>query len=212
MPAGSLVGALAATHLVDHIGRKKTIIIAGLIWVIGSIIQCASVVRPSTFYLVRPMGDINIYSYLEPWYARSGPYHRGHICWSFQCCRAHLPIRSYCACNPRSHCFAPSMVHLSPLPFINSNELTEYIGLLHGASSSNISFNSVAPISTGPLHFEFLGVYKWFPLSSSVSEWWPFLKVHATFSIVDSESNISFHFCERIWQDLLSARARPFRY
>ena len=38
MPAGSLAGALAATQLVDHIGRKKTIIIAGLIWVIGSTI------------------------------------------------------------------------------------------------------------------------------------------------------------------------------
>ena len=49
MPAGSLVGALAATQLADRIGRKKTIIIAGLIWVIGSILQCASVVRSFIF-------------------------------------------------------------------------------------------------------------------------------------------------------------------
>ena len=56
MPAGSLAGALAATQLVDRIGRKKTIIIAGLIWVIGSTIQCASVVRPSSFYPVPSMG------------------------------------------------------------------------------------------------------------------------------------------------------------
>jgi sugar porter (SP) family MFS transporter len=42
MPAGSLIGALAVTQLADRIGRKKTIILAGLIWVIGSTLQCAS--------------------------------------------------------------------------------------------------------------------------------------------------------------------------
>ena len=44
MPAGSLVGALLVTWLGDKIGRKKTIILAGMIWVLGSILQCASVV------------------------------------------------------------------------------------------------------------------------------------------------------------------------
>ncbi|KIM75299.1 hypothetical protein PILCRDRAFT_13714 [Piloderma croceum F 1598] len=45
MPAGSLVGALFVTWLGDKIGRKKTIILAGMIWVLGSILQCASVNR-----------------------------------------------------------------------------------------------------------------------------------------------------------------------
>ncbi|KAI0051521.1 general substrate transporter [Auriscalpium vulgare] len=45
MPAGSFAGALLVTKLGDLIGRKKTIILSGLIWVIGSIIQCASVDR-----------------------------------------------------------------------------------------------------------------------------------------------------------------------
>ncbi|KAF9531545.1 general substrate transporter [Crepidotus variabilis] len=45
MPAGSLIGALAVTQLADRLGRKKTIILAGLIWVIGSILQCAAVNR-----------------------------------------------------------------------------------------------------------------------------------------------------------------------
>jgi len=45
MPAGSFIGALAVTQLADRIGRKPTIILAGLIWVIGSILQCASVDR-----------------------------------------------------------------------------------------------------------------------------------------------------------------------
>ena len=115
MPAGSLVGALAATQLADRIGRKRTIIMAGLIWVIGSTLQCASVVRFSPVPLM-PVGLINSNT-LEPWYARSGPYHRGHICRSFQCCRPHLPIRNHCACNPRSYCFAPTVVHSSIVPF-----------------------------------------------------------------------------------------------
>ncbi|KAJ3476770.1 hypothetical protein NLI96_g10930 [Meripilus lineatus] len=45
MPAGSLFGALLVSSLADWIGRKKTIIISGWIWVIGSILQCAAVDR-----------------------------------------------------------------------------------------------------------------------------------------------------------------------
>ncbi|CAL1712087.1 unnamed protein product [Somion occarium] len=45
MPAGSLVGALAVTALADKLGRKRTIILSGWIWVIGSILQCAAVNR-----------------------------------------------------------------------------------------------------------------------------------------------------------------------
>ncbi|KIJ90947.1 hypothetical protein K443DRAFT_14809 [Laccaria amethystina LaAM-08-1] len=45
MPAGSFLGALAVTQLADRVGRKKTIILAGIVWVVGSILQCASVVQ-----------------------------------------------------------------------------------------------------------------------------------------------------------------------
>ncbi|KAG5339837.1 hypothetical protein C0989_003346 [Termitomyces sp. Mn162] len=45
MPAGSLIGALLVTQLADRLGRKKTVILAGMIWVIGSILQCASINR-----------------------------------------------------------------------------------------------------------------------------------------------------------------------
>jgi MFS family permease len=45
MPAGSLLGALTVTQLADRLGRRKTVILAGIFWVIGSILQSASVVR-----------------------------------------------------------------------------------------------------------------------------------------------------------------------
>lgn len=48
MPAGSLFGALAVTSLADRIGRKNTIILASIIWVIGGILQCAAIVRASS--------------------------------------------------------------------------------------------------------------------------------------------------------------------
>ncbi|KAF6755719.1 glucose transporter [Ephemerocybe angulata] len=45
MPAGSLLGALSVTQLADKLGRRKTVILAGMIWVIGSILQAAAVNR-----------------------------------------------------------------------------------------------------------------------------------------------------------------------
>jgi MFS family permease len=48
MPAGSFLGALAVTQLADRVGRKKTIILAGIVWVVGYILQCASMVRVGT--------------------------------------------------------------------------------------------------------------------------------------------------------------------
>ena len=48
MPAGSFVGAMAVGKLADILGRKWTILLAGWIWVIGSILQCAAVVSLSS--------------------------------------------------------------------------------------------------------------------------------------------------------------------
>ncbi|KAH8826073.1 general substrate transporter [Flagelloscypha sp. PMI_526] len=45
MPAGSLVGSLLVTQLADRLGRKNTVILAGWVWVLGAILQCASVNR-----------------------------------------------------------------------------------------------------------------------------------------------------------------------
>ena len=36
---------MAVSKIADVIGRKKTIILSGLIWVIGSILQCAAQVK-----------------------------------------------------------------------------------------------------------------------------------------------------------------------
>ncbi|GJJ67677.1 MFS transporter, SP family, sugar:H+ symporter [Entomortierella parvispora] len=43
MPAGSFFGALLAGNLSDRISRRRTIMLAASIWIVGSIIQCASV-------------------------------------------------------------------------------------------------------------------------------------------------------------------------
>ncbi|CAO3563744.1 unnamed protein product [Mortierella alpina] len=43
MAAGSFLGALLAGPLGDRISRKRTIMLAASIWIVGSIIQCASV-------------------------------------------------------------------------------------------------------------------------------------------------------------------------
>jgi sugar porter (SP) family MFS transporter len=42
MPAGSLLGALSVTILADKLGRKRTVILSGIVWVIGAILQAAS--------------------------------------------------------------------------------------------------------------------------------------------------------------------------
>lgn len=42
MPAGSFVGALMVTKLADLVGRKMTIILSGILWIIGSTLQCAA--------------------------------------------------------------------------------------------------------------------------------------------------------------------------
>ncbi|KAF4563676.1 hypothetical protein EYR36_002914 [Pleurotus pulmonarius] len=42
MPYGALVGALSVSQLVDRLGRKRTIILGGIIWAIGSILQCTA--------------------------------------------------------------------------------------------------------------------------------------------------------------------------
>jgi MFS family permease len=42
MSAGSFAGALAAGFLSDHIGRKRSIQVAALIWIVGSMITCSA--------------------------------------------------------------------------------------------------------------------------------------------------------------------------
>ncbi|KAG6884582.1 hypothetical protein C0993_009829, partial [Termitomyces sp. T159_Od127] len=58
MPAGSLIGALMVTQLADRLGRKKTVTLAGIVWVIGSILQCASIVSNQINAVETCKGDI----------------------------------------------------------------------------------------------------------------------------------------------------------
>lgn len=45
MPAGSLVGSLCSSFIADRFSRKIALQVSCILWVIGSIIQCASVDR-----------------------------------------------------------------------------------------------------------------------------------------------------------------------
>lgn len=42
MAAGSFGGAIAAGFVSDHFGRRKALMAAAVIWIIGSMIQCSS--------------------------------------------------------------------------------------------------------------------------------------------------------------------------
>jgi MFS family permease len=44
MPAGSLAGALLVSYVADVIGRKKIVILSGIVWIIGSTLQCTAIV------------------------------------------------------------------------------------------------------------------------------------------------------------------------
>jgi MFS family permease len=45
MPAGSLVGALGSSYIADRFSRKIALQVSCVLWIIGAIIQCASVDR-----------------------------------------------------------------------------------------------------------------------------------------------------------------------
>ncbi|KAL4915024.1 general substrate transporter [Aspergillus aurantiobrunneus] len=42
MSAGSFAGAIAAGFVADHLGRRMSLIIASIIWIIGAVIQCSA--------------------------------------------------------------------------------------------------------------------------------------------------------------------------
>lgn len=42
MSAGSFAGAIGAGFLSDHLGRRRALMIASLVWIIGAVIQCSA--------------------------------------------------------------------------------------------------------------------------------------------------------------------------
>lgn len=107
MPAGSLFGALAVTQLADRIGRKRTVILAGMIWVIGSILQCAAVVRRQRFIHIDSVPKI--YG-PESRHACGRTPHLGYLRWAFQRSRTYIPIGDHCTCYSGSYGFVATMV------------------------------------------------------------------------------------------------------
>jgi MFS family permease len=42
MSAGSFAGAIAAGFLSDHVGRRMSLMIASIIWIVGAVLQCSA--------------------------------------------------------------------------------------------------------------------------------------------------------------------------
>jgi MFS family permease len=136
MPAGSFVGALLVTQLADRLGRKNSIILSGLIWVVGSILQCAAVVshRPfSPIFIPRALAPtpariklavdlmnsvLNMIS-IGAWYACRRSYHFWSLHWYCIYRGAHLPVGGY---RP-----TPSWPHGLPSTMVRSSSVASQL-------------------------------------------------------------------------------------
>ena len=108
MPAGSFGGALLVSYVADRIGRKKTVILSGVVWVVGSTLQCAAVVCTLRFLsrayhiLSHPTG---------PRYANYWPRYLRGFCWDCIDHHSTLSGGNYFTLNPRSPRLCSTMVY-----------------------------------------------------------------------------------------------------
>lgn len=106
MPAGSFAGALLVSYVADRIGRKKTVILSGIIFIIGSTLQSAALVCIRLHFSRDPLSCRTGFRYVNSWpsYLR---YSRGYSIDHYPA----LSVGNYCAVNPRSSCLDPTMVY-----------------------------------------------------------------------------------------------------
>jgi hypothetical protein len=108
MPAGSFGGALLVSYVADRIGRKKTVILSGVVWVIGSTLQCAAVVRTLRSF---PQAYHILSHHTGPRYVDYWPrYFRG-FCWDCIDHHSTLSGGNYFTLNPRSPRLCSTMVY-----------------------------------------------------------------------------------------------------
>lgn len=123
MPAGSLVGSLASSFIADRFSRKIALQVSCILWVIGSIIQCAAVDRGmlcagrvigGTFSLFSECGSLvreslallSIPQLPELWL--TGPR---HVHWYRIQRRARVPVRDRSERDPWSRGVAAAVGH-----------------------------------------------------------------------------------------------------
>ena len=106
MPAGSFAGALLVSHITDTIGRKKIVILSGLVWIIGSTLQCAAVVCILLHLLVHILSHRT-----GPWDAYHWPSYLGHLHRYRIDSYPALSVRNRCTLNPRSPHLDSTMVY-----------------------------------------------------------------------------------------------------
>jgi MFS family permease len=108
MPAGSFSGALLVSYVADRIGRKKTVILSGLVWVIGSTLQCAAVVCTLRSF----SQAYHILSHhTGPRYANYWPRYLRCFCWDCIDHHSTLSGGNYFTLNPRSPRLCSTMVY-----------------------------------------------------------------------------------------------------
>jgi hypothetical protein len=110
MPAGSLCGALLVSYVADRIGRKKTVILSGIVWIAGSILQCAAVVRtPRSF--IRAAYPERLSHRTGSWHANCWPHCLRYLCWHRINYHSTLSGRNHFTLNSRSPRLCSTMVY-----------------------------------------------------------------------------------------------------
>lgn len=114
------------------------------------------------------------------------------FCRVVKCYRTDLPVWNHTSIDSWSHSLFTTMVWLNRMIYTSGllNDLS--VGLLHGVSWFNTSFNLVARISRVSHHSEFLGACKWFRQSCWVMEWCTSRRAHVGCMTMGGEYDLNF--------------------
>lgn len=142
MPAGSFAGALLVSYVADRIGRKNTVILSGVVWVIGSSLQCAAFVCTLRSF----SQAYHILSHhTEPGYANYWPRYFRSFCWDCFDHHSTLSGGNYFTINPRSPRLYSTMVNYMG----NSHPVLYPIWLLFHRGYSVFPYSMGSPGNSG---------------------------------------------------------------
>jgi hypothetical protein len=157
MPAGSFCGALLVSYVADWAGRKKTVILSGIVWVIGSSLQCAAAVCTLRSF----SQAYHILSHhTGPRYADYWPHYLRCFCWDRIDYHSTLSGGNYFTLNPRSSRLCSTMVYYMG----NSHSILYPVWLLLHPGYSVFPYSMGSPGNSG--HHSF----RWHALLPRISQ------------------------------------------